>query len=87
MYFDGDHSQPLGRTLWVIEPDGGRSLLATGFVLYMSLTVAARNLKKCGIPFRAVSFYGKDAQVVEKEISIPRSGARFMTGLFLGFTV
>src|SRR5260370_42625266 len=41
MYFDGDHSQSLGRTLWVIEPDGSRSLLATGFVLYMSLTVAA----------------------------------------------
>ena len=86
MYFDGDHSQPLGRTLWVIEPDGGRSLLASGFVLYMSLTVAARNLNKRGIPFRAVSFYeGKDAQVVEKEISIPRSGARF-TRLFLGFS-
>jgi hypothetical protein len=87
MYFDGDHSQPLGRTLWVIEPDGGRSLLATGFVLYMSLTVAARNLKKCKIPFRAVSFYEwKDAQVVEKEFSISRSGARFTTGLFLGFS-
>jgi len=71
MFFDGDHSQSLGRTLWVIEPDGSRSLLATGFVLYMTLTVAARNLKKHGIPLRAVSFYeSKDAQVVEKEISV-----------------
>src|SRR5579859_2697884 len=87
MYFDGDHSQPLERTLWVIQPDGSRSLLATGFVLYMSLTVAARNLKKRGIPFRAVSFYeGKDGQVVEKEISISHSGARFWAGLFLGFS-
>src|SRR5271168_1291918 len=36
MLFDGDHSQSLGRSLWVIEPDGSRVLLATGFVLYMS---------------------------------------------------
>ena len=87
MYFNGDHSQALGRTLWVIGPDGSRSLLATGFALFMSLTVAARNLKKCGIPFRAVSFYeGKDGQAVEKEISIPRSGARLTTGLFLGLS-
>ena len=54
MYFDGDHSQALGRTLWVIEPDGSRSLLANGFILYMDLTVAARNLGKRGIVFRAV---------------------------------
>jgi len=84
MYFDGDHSQALGRTLWVIGPDGSKSLLASGFVLYMSLTVAARNLKERGIPFRAVSFYeAKDGQVVEKEITIPRSGARFALGLAL----
>ncbi len=57
MYFDGDHSQALGRTLWVIGPDGSKTLLASGFVLYMSLTVAARNLKERGIAFRAVSFY------------------------------
>lgn len=87
MYFDGDHSQSLGRTLWVIEPDGSRNLLAEGLVLYISLTVAAKNLRKRGIPFRAVSFYeGKDGQVVEKEIEIPRSGARFTTGLILGFS-
>ena len=35
-YFDGDHGLSLGRTLWVIEPDGSRSLLATGFVPKMS---------------------------------------------------
>src|ERR1700722_20052983 len=85
MYFDGDHSQPLGRTLWVIDPDGSRSLLAPVLVLYMSWAVAARNLQKRGIPFRAVSFYeGKDAQVVEKEISISHSGARLTTGFVFG---
>lgn len=87
MYFEGDHSQSLGRTLWVIAPDGSKSLLASGFILYMSLTVAARNLGKRGIPFRAVSFYeGKDGQVVEHEISIPETGARFTMALFLGFS-
>jgi hypothetical protein len=87
MYFDGDHSQSLGRTLWVIAPDGSKNLLASGFILYMSLAVAARNLKKHRIPFRAVSFYeGKDGQVVEEEILIPQSGARFTTALFLGLS-
>ncbi len=87
MFFDGDYNQSLGRTLWVIEPDGNRSLLATGFVLYMSLTVAARNLEKRGIPFRVVSFYqGKDGQTVEEGISISHSGARFTSALFLGFS-
>jgi len=85
MYFEGDHSQSLGRTLWVITPDGTRKLLADGFVLYISLTVAARNLRKRGIPFRAVNFYeGKDG--VENEIEIPRSGARFTTGVVLGIS-
>jgi hypothetical protein len=87
MYFDGDHSQALGRTLWVIEPDGSTNLLASGFVLYMDLTVAARNLEKRGIVFRAVSFYkGKDGQAVETELSITKSGLRFMAGLLLGFS-
>jgi hypothetical protein len=84
-YFDGDHSQSLGRTLWAVEPDGSSVLLADGFVLYISLTVAARNLKKRGIPFRAVSFYEtKDKQVVEQEIPIAQSGARSAAGLILG---
>jgi len=52
MYFEGDHSQSMGRTLWVIEPSGSKKLLASGFVLYVSLPVASRNLKKCGIPFK-----------------------------------
>jgi hypothetical protein len=87
MYFDGDHSQALGRTLWVIEPDGSRNLLASGFILYVDLTVAARNLEKCGIRFRAVSFYErKDGQAVERELSIAKSGLRFATGLFLGLS-
>lgn len=88
MYFDGDHSQSLGATLWVIEPNGGKSLLASGFVLYMSLTVAARNLKKHEIPFRAVSYYTKkDGQVVENEIPIPRSGNILRADLLLGICV
>lgn len=34
-----------------------------------------------------MSFYeGKDGQVVEKEISIPQSGARFTTRLILGLS-
>ena len=80
MFFDGDHSQSIGRTLWVIEPDGNRTLLASGFVLYISLT-AARKLTKFGIPFRAVSFYeATDGQIVEDEISISPL-ARFTTPL------
>jgi hypothetical protein len=87
MYFDGDHSQSLGRTLWVLAPDGSKHLLASGFILYMSLAAAARNLKKRGIPFRAVSYYeSKDGQVFEQEISIAHSGARFTTGLSLGLS-
>ena len=86
-YFGGDHSQYLGASLWVVEPGGSRTLLADGFVLYMSLTVAARNLKKHGIPFRAVSFYeGEDRNVIEKEISIEKSGVRFTMGLILGMS-
>ena len=87
MYFDADHSQALERTLWVVEPDGSRNLLANGFILYMDLTVAARNLEKRGIPFRAVSFYeGKNGQAVETELAIAKSGLRFTTGLFLEFS-
>jgi hypothetical protein len=53
----------------------------------MDLTVAARNLEKRGIVFRAVSFYkGKDGQAVETELSITKSGLRFMAGLLLGFS-
>jgi hypothetical protein len=87
MYFDGDHSQSLGRTLWVVAPDGSKVLLASGFVLYMSLPVALRNLNKHRIPFRAVSFYeGKDGQVIEHEISIPQSGSPFTIALVLGLS-
>jgi hypothetical protein len=87
MYFERDHSQALGRTLWVIGPDGSRNLLASGFVLYMDLAVAARNLEKRGIVFRAVSFYeGSDGQAVERELSIAKSGLRLTAGLLLGFS-
>lgn len=84
MYFDGDHSQTLGRALWVIEPNGSRKLLASGFVLYVSLTVAARNLKKCGIPFRVVSFSeGKNGEQVESEISTSQARLRLPVWLLL----
>jgi hypothetical protein len=84
MYFDGDHSQTLGRALWVIEPDGSRKLLASGFVLYVSLPVAARNLEKCGIPFRVVRFYErKNGEQVETEISTSNSRLRLPVLLLL----
>jgi hypothetical protein len=84
MFFEGDHSQALGRTLWVIEPNGSRKLLASGFVLYVSLTVAARNLEKRGIPFRVVSFYeGANGEIVETEIPTSHSRLRFPVGLLL----
>jgi hypothetical protein len=84
MYFGGDHSLALARTLWVIERSGCRKLLASGFSLYVDLTVAARNLEKRGIPFRAVSFYeGANGELVETEISIPHSRLRLPVGLLL----
>jgi hypothetical protein len=87
MYFDGDHSQSLERSVWVITPDGSENLLARGFILYVSLTVAARNLRKHGISFRAVSFYeGEDGKTVEQEISIPLSSAPFTAAAFLGLS-
>jgi hypothetical protein len=87
MFFDGDHSQALGASLWVIAPDGSKKLLASGYNLYMRLSVTARNLKKRGVPFRAVSFYqAKDGQDVEQELSIPQSGTRFPVLLFLGLS-
>jgi hypothetical protein len=82
MYFKGDHSQALGRTLWVIEPDGSRKLLASGFSLYVHLGAASRNLERRGIPFRVVSFYeGTNGEPVETELSTSRS--RLSVGLFL----
>ena len=87
MYFDGDHGLSLGRTLWLVAPDGSRTLLASGFVLYMSLPIATRNLRERGIPFRAISFYeGKDGQVVEQEISVPKSAARSAKIVFFGLS-
>jgi hypothetical protein len=84
MYFGGDHSLELARTLWVIEPSGSRKLLASGFILYVDLTVAARNLEKRGIPFRAVTFYeGANGESVETEISTPHSRLRLPVGLLL----
>src|ERR1700678_2204272 len=85
MYFAGDHSQALGRTLWVIEPDGSRRLLASGFILYLDLTVAARNLQKLGVPFRAVTFYeGPNGEQVETELSISHSRLRIPMAFVLG---
>jgi hypothetical protein len=84
MYFDGDHGQPLESTLWVIEPSGSKKLLASGFILYVDLTVAARNLEKRRVPFRAVSFYEEaNGEPVETEISTSHSRLRLPLGLLL----
>jgi hypothetical protein len=84
MYCEGDHSQVLGRTLWAIQPDGSRELLASGFVLYVDLTVAARNMEQCGIPFRVVTSYERtNGEQVESEISTSRSRFRIPVGLLL----
>jgi len=84
MYFEGDHSQALTRTLWVIEPNGSRKLMASGFVIYINLLVAARNLEKAGIPFRAVSFYeGAHGKPVETEISTSHLRLRLSVELLL----
>ena len=81
-YFAGDHGQVLARTLWVIEPNGSRKLMASGFVIYINLLVAARNLEKVGIPFRAVSFYeGANGKLVETEISTSQSWPRLSVAL------
>jgi hypothetical protein len=82
MYFKGDHSQALERTLWVIEPEGSRKLLAKGFNLYVHLNAASRNLERHGIPFRIVGFYeGTNGEPVETELSNLRS--RLSVGLLL----
>jgi hypothetical protein len=84
MYFGGDHSQALARTLWVIEPSGSRKLLASGSILYIDLAVAASNLEKRGIPFRAMSFYeGANGEPVETEISTSNLRLRLPVGLLL----
>jgi hypothetical protein len=78
MYFEGDRSQTLGRTLWVVAPDGSRKRLASGSVLYISLTVASRNLGNLGIPFRVVSVYdGAHSEKVETEIPVAHSRVGF----------
>lgn len=82
MYFDGDHSQSLGRTLWVITPDGSKNRLASAFILYK---FGGRGEKTEQTPdsFPDGKFLrGNDGQVVEQEILIPQSGARFTTALF-----
>ena len=85
IYFQGDHAQSLGRTLSVVEPNGRRELLAGGFILYMEVGFAAKNLLKHGIPFRAVSFYkGEGGQEVEQEIPTSSARIRLTAGLVLG---
>jgi hypothetical protein len=85
MYFAGDHGQALGRTLWAIEPDGSRRLLASGFILYLDFTVAARNLQRLGVPFRAVTFYeGPNGEQIETELSTSSSRLRIPMAFVLG---
>jgi hypothetical protein len=86
-FFEGDHIEAVGSSLWVIAPDGSKNLLASGYSLYMRLVAAARNLKEHGITLRAVSFYKtKDGQIVEQEISIPQLRLRFTSAFFLGLS-
>jgi hypothetical protein len=85
MYFEGDRSQTLGRTLWAVTADGTQKRLASGFVLYISLAVASRNLGNFGIPFRVVSVYGKpNGDKVETEIPLSRSRIGFPAALLVG---
>jgi hypothetical protein len=74
MYFEGDHSQSIDRSLWVKHADGSRRLLARGFTLYIHLDKAAKNLQSVGIPFRVLSFYkDRNGQEIESEIQISHS--------------
>jgi hypothetical protein len=85
MFFDGDNSQALGRTLWAVQPNGSRKLLASDFILYINYLVAARNLRKCGIPFRAMRFYkGPDGKEIEYEIDTSPSVLHFPSRLLVG---
>src|SRR6266568_5334546 len=52
MYIDGDRGQALGRSLWVIKPDGTRELLVRGFNIYVDFELANLHLKSAGIPFQ-----------------------------------
>jgi hypothetical protein len=70
MYFDGDRGERLGCSLWVIEPDGGRKLLARDFNLYVDFNLAALNLKRAGIPFEVSRVYdGPNGQHLESDIT------------------
>jgi hypothetical protein len=85
MYFEGDRSQTLARTLWVVTPDGTRKRLASGSVLYVSLAVASRNLGNLGIPFRVVSVCeGANGDKVETEIPTSRSRVGLPAALLVG---
>jgi hypothetical protein len=85
MYFEGDRSQTLRKTLSVVAPDGSRKQLASGSVLYVSLSVASRNLEKLGIPFRVVSVYEEPhGEKVETAIPTWHLRDRFPVGLLLG---
>ena len=85
MYFEGDRSQTIGRTLWVITPDGSRKRLVGGSVLYVSLTVASRNLGSLGIPFRVVSVYERaNGEKIETEVPVSHARVGFSAALLVG---
>lgn len=84
-YVDGDRGQALGRSLWVVEPDGTRKVLAHGFVLYINLGRAALNLKDSGIPFKVMKVYdGPQGQRVETETTVNTSHFRLPPALLIG---
>jgi hypothetical protein len=70
MYFNGDRGQALGRSLWVIEPNGNKKLLVRDFLLFVNFNLAARNLKGVGIPFQVTRVYdGEKGEHVETDIT------------------
>jgi len=86
-YIDGDRGQVLGRSLWVIEPDGTKELLVRGFTIYVQPDVAASNLKRAGIPFRVLKTYdGPNGQHIETDVAVTvaRSRLQFRVALILG---
>lgn len=85
-YFDGDRGQRLGCSLWVIEPDGTKNLLARDFIL-MDSNAAASTLKSAAIPFRIVRVYdGPNGQHVETDVTptVSRSRLQLPVALFVG---
>ncbi len=87
MYIDGDRGQALGRSLWVIKPDGTRELLVRGFNIYVDFELANLHLKSAGIPFQVMKVYeGPEGQHVETDVTptMARSHRRLSVDVLIG---